>query len=190
VKDYSRTVLWSISGKLPFDKLKRELTVLRRNAESTLREEGWKGVIRYQSSVDIRYRGQGHELNVPYSDGLVDDFRREHQRRYGYSYPERGVELVTLRLRAKVKSESDLSPSRSWIHPPPVRSTRNIRAETASVYFDGAKLKTALHAREELQPGKKYYGPAVITEYSATTVVPPDLPFSLDKTGTLTIQIK
>jgi len=41
-----------------------------------------------------------------------------------------------------------------------------------------------------LQPGKNYYGPAVITEYSATTVVPPGLPFSLDKAGSLVIQIK
>ncbi len=187
VNDYSRTVLWSISGKLPFDKLKREFIVLHRNAETTLREEGWKGAIRYQPSVDMRYRGQGHELNIPYSRGLVDDFRREHQRRYGYSYPDRGVELVTLRLRAKVKSESS---SRVRIEQSPFRSAKSRRIETASVYFHSARLKTAVHAREELQSGKKYYGPAVITEYSATTVVPPGLPFFLDKAGSLVIQIK
>src|SRR5207237_8061029 len=95
----------SISEKLPLQELKREFIVLHRNAETTLREEGWKGAIRYQPSVDMRYRGQGHELNIPYSRGLVDDFRREHQRRYGYSYPDRGVELVTLGVRVKVKSE-------------------------------------------------------------------------------------
>jgi N-methylhydantoinase A len=190
VKDYSRTVLWSISGKLPLDKLKREFTVLHRNAETTLRQEGWKGAIRYQLSADIRYRGQGHELNIPYSRRLVDDFRREHQRRYGYSYPDRGVELVTLRLRAKVKSESDLSASRLRIDPSLIRSTKGRWIETASVYFLGVKLKTAVHARQELQPGKKYYGPAVITEYSATTVVPPGLRFSLDKAGSLLIHIK
>jgi len=76
----------SVENK-PFDKLKSEFTFLNRNAETTLREEGWKGAIRYQPSVDIRYRGQGHELNIPYSRRMVDDFRREHQRRYGYSYP-------------------------------------------------------------------------------------------------------
>jgi len=187
VKDYSRTVLWLISGKLPFDKLKSEFTFLNRNAETTLREEGWKGAIRYQHSVDIRYRGQGHELNIPYSRRMVDDFRREHQRRYGYSYPDRGVELVTLRLRARLKSESS---RRVRFEQPPFRTERSRRIETASVYFHGVKLKTAVHAREELQPGKKYYGPAVITEYSATTVVPPGLPFFLDKAGSLVIQIK
>jgi N-methylhydantoinase A len=189
VKDYSRTVLWSISGKLPIDKLEREFTVLRRNAETTLHDEGWKGAIRYQTSVDIRYRGQGHELNIPYSGRMVDDFRREHQRRYGYSYPDRGVELVTLRLRAKVKSQSDLSARRLRISPSLNRSTKRPRVETASVSFHGVRLRTAIHAREELQPGKKYHGPAIITEYSATTVVPPSLPFSLDRAGNLVIQI-
>jgi len=191
VRDYSRTVLWSVSGKLPIGKLEREFTLLRRSADTVLRKEGWKGAIRYQTSVDIRYRGQGHELNIPYSRRVVDDFRREHQRRYGYNYPDRTVELVTLRLRGKVKSsQSQLSSSRLRIDPSPIRSTKRLRAETASVAFHGAKLKTAVHAREVLQPGKKYYGPAVITEYSATTVVPPGLHFSLDKAGSLVIQIK
>ena len=35
---------------------------------------------------------------------LIRDFRSEHQRRYGYNYPARDVELVTLRLRATIKS--------------------------------------------------------------------------------------
>jgi N-methylhydantoinase A len=140
--------------------------------------------------VDIRYRGQGHELNIPYSDGLVDDFRREHQRRYGYNYPERGVELVTLRLRAKVKSKSELSSNRLRIGASPVQPTKRLRVEAASVSFDGVKLKAVIHAREQLQPGKKYYGPAVITEYSATTIVPPGLRFTADRGGNLVIHIK
>jgi N-methylhydantoinase A/oxoprolinase/acetone carboxylase beta subunit len=41
-----------------------------------------------------------------------------------------------------------------------------------------------------LQLGKKYHGPAIITEYSATTVVPPGVPFSLDRAGSLVIQTK
>ena len=50
--------------------------------------------------MEVRYRGQGYELNVPYSRDLIHAFRREHQRRYGYSYADREVELVTLRLRS------------------------------------------------------------------------------------------
>jgi len=66
-------VLWSISGKLPFDNAQtRELHRLGRAMQRRLcREEGWKGAIRYQSSVDVRYRGQGHELNIRYSRRMV-----------------------------------------------------------------------------------------------------------------------
>src|SRR5437588_3853369 len=133
VKDYSRTVLWSISGKLPIDKLDREFNLLRRTAETAFHEEGWKGAIRYHPSVDIRYRGQGHELNITCSSRMVEDFRRQHQRRYGYSYPGRSVELATLRLRAKVKSESDVSASGLRSDPSLIRSPKGRRIETASV---------------------------------------------------------
>src|SRR5204863_3372042 len=97
VKDYSRTVLWRIAGKLPAELFEREFAILRRNAEKSFREEGWRGAINFRRSVDVRYRGQGYELNVPYSNTLAEDFRREHQRRYGYSYDNRESELVTLR---------------------------------------------------------------------------------------------
>jgi N-methylhydantoinase A/oxoprolinase/acetone carboxylase beta subunit len=46
-----------------------------------------------------------------------------------------------------------------------------------------------IHARESLQIGKNYSGPAVVTEYSATTVVPPGMRFWLDRTGNLLIRI-
>ena len=104
VKDYSRTVLWRVSDKLPIEPLKREFATLRRRAKKDFREEGWKGTIKHQRSVDMRYQGQGYELNVPFTSSLIRDFRSEHQRRYGYNYPAREVELVTLRLRATIKS--------------------------------------------------------------------------------------
>jgi N-methylhydantoinase A/oxoprolinase/acetone carboxylase beta subunit len=57
----------------------------------------------------------------------------------------------------------------------------------APVQFDGKKLSTAIYSREELQPGKKYSGPAIITEYSATTVIPFRKRFHLDSASNLII---
>jgi N-methylhydantoinase A/oxoprolinase/acetone carboxylase beta subunit len=39
-----------------------------------------------------------------------------------------------------------------------------------------------------MKVGRKYSGPAIVTEYSATTVVPPGRSFWLDKTGNLMIE--
>jgi N-methylhydantoinase A len=41
-----------------------------------------------------------------------------------------------------------------------------------------------------LEPGKQYRGPAIITEYSATTVIPPDAKFHLDRAANLLISLR
>jgi N-methylhydantoinase A len=185
VKDYSRTVLWRMLNDLPVKGLKEEFETLFRRADKDFRAEGWPGAIQGKFSVDVRYRGQGYELNIPYTGGLLAAFRREHERRYGYSYPAREIELVTVRLRARIRS--------------PHSSADNTRADCpksgssdpkrTSIFFEGKKISAASYDREALQPGRKYSGAAVVTEYSATTVVPPGTQFWLDRTGNLLIQI-
>jgi N-methylhydantoinase A len=195
VKDYSRTVLWRVTEKLPTQQLESEFAALRRRAQADLRQEDWPGAIRHQGSVDVRYHGQGYELSVPYSQNLVRDFRHQHQRRYGYSYPERDVELVTLRLRSIIKSQqagiaAGSAPSRAGAAASglPGRARReSTQLDPARVFFAGQGLATRIHARDSLQIGKSYSGPAVVTEYSATTVVPPGMRFCLDEWGNLMI---
>jgi len=186
VKDYSRTVLWRTSDDLPLKRLKEEFRVLRRKAGEDFRTEGWRGAVRRQLSVDVRYRGQGYELNLPYTGGLIAAFRREHERRYGYSYPAREIELVTLRLRMIMKPpESILCDARAG------RTERNrVDPELAAVFFGGKRIIATTYDRDSLQSRKKYSGAAVATEYSATTVVPPGKRFWLDRTGNLLIQIR
>src|ERR1700686_5141209 len=104
VKDYSRTVLWRVRGEVPTGKLNREFAALEQTAVKDLHAEAWQGTPHHNRSVDIRYRGQGYELNIPLTKNLLADFEQEHKRRYGYTHPTREVELVTLRLRAILKS--------------------------------------------------------------------------------------
>lgn len=185
VKDYSRTVLWRALDMLPTQRLEREFAELRGAADKDFRNEDWRGVIRYQRSVDVRYRGQGYELNIPHSRRLIEDFRREHQRRYGYSYPQRELELVTVRLRAVIPS-----PTHAGTRMPRPASREQLRGvpERAPVFFGNKRLPTVIYARDRLAIGKKYSGPAVVTEYSATTVVPPGRRFGLDRARNLLIE--
>ena len=60
-------------------------------------------------------------------------------------------------------------------------------APEASVIFDGHRIKTKLYPREGLRKGKSYRGPAIVTEYSATTAVPPGTSFRIDAAGNLII---
>jgi len=184
VKDYSRTVLWRTLHELPVKRLNEEFENLCCQADKDFQAEGWRGSIRRQLSVDVRYRGQGYELNVPFSRGLMAAFRREHRRRYGYGYADREMELVTLRLRAIVKSpQSSLGKGGG-------AKRGSLDPERTSVFFEGKKITATTYDRDSLQPGRKHSGPAVVTEYSATTVVPPATHFWLDRTGNLFIQIR
>jgi N-methylhydantoinase A len=183
VKDYSRTVLWRTLHELPVKRLNEEFGNLRRKADKDFQTEGWQGAIRRQASLDVRYRGQGYELNIPYTGGLITAFRREHERRYGYSYPAREIELVTLRLRAIMKSpQSSLGAGQD--------ERGSLGLERTSVFFEGKRITAATYDRDSLRPGKKHLGPAVVTEYSATAVVPPGKRFWLDRTGNLFVQIR
>src|SRR5579862_9603877 len=211
VKDYSRTIVWRAATKLPLSQLESEFRKLSQSAKRDFTSEQWTGAIHEQRAIDVRYRGQGYELNIPFSRRLLADFHETHAQRYGYSHPDREVELVTLRLRAIVKSpqaklgmqpsiprtdaaESNASVNKSLTNSQPPHSNFAKSARIAqplpefqSVGFDGKRLKTAILDRNSLTVRKKYSGPAVITEYSATTVVPPRMRFVLDRAGNVVI---
>jgi N-methylhydantoinase A len=196
VKDYSRTVLWRAGAKHPAERLEQEFAILHKRAEADFRGEAWSGSITHRRSIDIRYRGQGYELNIPYTRNLIRDFRREHERRYGYSYADREVELVTLRLRSTIKSrQARLAPGSTKNQVGTAAPSRPGRAKLGSVlqnrapvYFAGKRLAAAIYARDMMKIGKKSSGPAIVTEYSATTVVPPGRNFWLDTQGNLLIE--
>jgi len=203
VKDYSRTVLWRcgpdaltrfrrLQTNLPFTKLTGEFSALEKTAARDFRAEHWEGKPHCLRSIDLRYRGQGYELNIPFTKTFLRDFEQEHQRRYGYIHPHRDAEIVTLRLRAVLESSTPHVGNMDHVETP--AAGRPGRAQSASLappqtssLFDGKKLPTKLYSREELRPGKKYSGPAIITEYSATTVIPPGKHFYLDKALNLVV---
>ncbi len=202
VKDYSRTVLWRVADKIPRTRLVQEFAALQKQAAKDFKKEAWTGKVHYQRSVDIRYHGQGYELNLPFTANLLKHFQREHQRRYGYAHATREIELVTLRLRAILKSPKleakmddvgTVAPSASSGEAPGRRGRAELDSPATleePVLFNGKKLKTAIYSRDALKPGKKYSGPAIIAEYSATTVIPPKSGFHLDPAANLIVTIR
>ncbi|HET9405601.1 MAG TPA: hydantoinase/oxoprolinase family protein [Candidatus Sulfotelmatobacter sp.] len=201
VKDYSRTVLRRITDKVETDKLNSEFSQLQTQAEQNFRSEGWHGKLQYARSIDMRYRGQGYELNIPLTRTLLSNFHQEHRRRYGYSHPDREIELVTIRLRATMKSQSPkIAPARAGIATLSRAHARNskgsaqktVRTSTIErpVHFNSKEIPTKIYSRDDLQPGHRYVGPAIVTEYSATTVIPPHKQFHIDHAANLIVKIR
>jgi N-methylhydantoinase A len=190
VKDHSRTVLLRVPGSVREKKkpsfsahLDPVFAELKRNIAAELKKEDWQGRAVFEPSCDIRYRGQGYELNLPYSANILQRFHAEHKRRYGYSSPDRDVEIVTVRMRGRVASPEKLS--RLKIQ----EEQGRLKPSALMVHFAGRRYKTQLVPRSSIQQAKRYRGPAIITEYSATTVVPPGLAYQKDRAGNLLIEI-
>ncbi len=55
------------------------------------------------------------------------------------------------------------------------------KMKSKPIWFDGRFRATPVYDRERLAAGARLQGPAVIVEYSSTTVVPPDFRCEVDK---------
>jgi N-methylhydantoinase A len=170
IKDLSRTVLMRAGTRetAAAERIYRELeaTVLRQ-----LKGEAWQGKPRLERSVDMRYAGQGFELNVAWSQRAVADFHAAHLRKYGYAHMEKTVELVNLRLRA--------------VLPQPREATQPEQQSASPM----GKSKSTVLPRTTLT-GARRSGPAVITEYSATTWIPRSVEFQIDRAGNLVVNTR
>lgn len=184
VKDYSHTLLWRVQERAPMAKLRARFGAAEGEARDAFRREGWGGKLRFLRSADLRYRGQGFELNVPFGPALLGDFHREHRRRYGYAHPGREVEIVTTRLRAILPSP----PIRMEQAGKVVQKRRAAARQDGEAWFDGRARRAGIYDRDALPIGRTFSGPAVVTEYSATTAVPPGMNFHLDRASNLTIE--
>ncbi len=192
VRDVSQSVLLpapsaGISNeRILLKDLVRRFERLHHLALSELRREGFDAArARASHRLDVRYQGQSYELSVPFSSGFRQSFHREHAKAYGYSYPERCLEIVNLRLRLVIPTpKSRWRPRKSG----PGHQSRQAFLKSKPVWFGGKLLPTGIYDRERLAPGAELPGPAVIMEYSATTVVPPDFACRVDEHLNLILQ--
>ncbi len=182
VREFSRTVMlvWD-GGNVP------ELEPIFRELESRgeTEFEGERVASVAMRSVDLRYRGQGYELNVSFGPDTVAMFHELHLRRYGFSNPGATLEVVNVRVRVVAAAE------------PFVPRRETLRAGDGSqaaiglrdVFFGGDVRKTQIYERERLVAGDVFFGPAIVSEYSSATVVPPGDRLHVDGLGNLVIEI-
>jgi len=187
VKDWSRTVMLEASGE-NYAKIERAFREMERDARAALKREGFKlSRQKHERSLAVRYLGQSFELEIKWR-GCFDiskAFHDAHRARYGYAQEANKVEVVSLRLRSSGMIEK-LRAERM------IRSSRQSRAAKprrfAEVYFADGFSRAAVYSRDELERGARLQSPCVVTEYSATTLVPPNARASVDEQGNLIIE--
>jgi len=170
VRDFSRTVL--LRGLRPVEALGQARAVLHRlerEARDFLRKEGFeKARQRFEHQLNVRYIGQAYELSVAAGARFVAAFHRAHEQAYGHADARRPVEIVNVRCRAVGVSPRIELPRigkvRAGSSPP--------AAAIAKCFLSGASREMPFYERAQLRHGHEFSGPAIITEYSATSIVP------------------
>lgn len=181
-KDYSQTVM------LPGEQaqsggLKKVFQQLESLGRKELAAEGFSGKkLRMERWCAVRYRGQSFELDVPWGRRWLHDFHHAHQLRYGYADPTRPTEIVSVRVRCigrVAKPRLKAHPASAGVKPAP-RYERVVLKHSAR--------RVPVYARAELPVGFQLPGPAIISEYSSTTFIPPGFGLEVDAWKNMIIQ--
>lgn len=172
--------------------LARELATLATQARDLMLVEGHRQQLMATSAVDARYAGQSFELTVPVPDldapglaaAIAENFGCEHERTYGHRASGDPIQIVNLRVVARVPQAVERRPIRP--------ATDRIPDQTRRLAYFGPKLgqlPTPVIDRFELAK-KPLSGPLLIDEYDATTLVPPGCAARLDALGNIIIQVE
>jgi len=177
VKDQSRTVM--LEALPGFEKkLNSIFSEMEKQACAVLRGEGFpESKQRHERSLAARYKGQSFELEIKQtSRAFAAAFHRAHRARYGHAQENNIVEIVSARLRSigvveKFRSERrKVSQAKAFAKP----------HDFTDSYFERKKMRTVVYRREELDTGDRLRVPCIVTEYSATTIVPDGAKAGLD----------
>ena len=215
VKDYSRTVLWRFADQLiaaTRNWIKNFASWKRRRRKNFARNGG-AARFSYERSLrpalsrpGLRTQRAGQTGNAKRSN---KDRRRMATRKASSPASMTNISAVTAittrdgrlnwsrcvcarvcarRIPSRTQSQCPIQSRK--IHRRGKPAARVIPIERAPVFFQNKKLTTPVFERGDLIFGRSMSGPAVITEYSATTVIPPGKKFWVDESGNLMIKIR
>ncbi|MEM7188258.1 MAG: hydantoinase/oxoprolinase family protein [Pseudomonadota bacterium] len=122
----------------------------------------------------LRYRGQGHEIDVRVPEGEVAErklaaieeaFATEYTDQFSRIVPGMIIEALNWSVVAEVPALAPVETSAV------ANVSKAIPAEYRSVRMAGADVEVAVHRRDALSAGTTIVGPALITEQQTTTHV-------------------
>ncbi len=138
-------------------------------------------------SIDMRYGGQGYELNIPCPAARIDAaaladlraaFERAHQQAYGYVAEGEPIQATTLRVDAVgLVPKAEFQPQ-----PPTTTPVADAIAGSRKVWLPecGGFTDCPIYDRARLGNGHVLTGPAIVDQMDSTTLVLPDQIASID----------
>ena len=161
----------------------KALDALTQQAEGELRQQQVnQGSIRTRQRVHVRYEGSDAALVVPYPSGTVDEtsamtliveaFERSYKQRFAFLMKGKGLVVEAVSVEVAIAGDAPEEPRHHLSEARDLKACGLVR-ESVKMYSEGQWVDASLVVREDLRPGDRIAGPAIIAEKNATTVVEP-----------------
>ena len=177
--DFVRSA-YGFLDELPWDRINTVLDDMRSEGHALLRHAGVPAAdVAMRRSADMRYTGQGHEINVPVPTGrlgpesrdtIMRSFEAAYQQLYHRLGPAVAVEVLNWRVV--------VSGPRPTLTFPEASGSGDARAAIKGerqAYFpeSGGFRPTRVYDRYGLGPGAEFAGPAIVEEHESTVIIGP-----------------
>lgn len=163
-------------------------SLLQKELEEILRKEKIEEEEKeYRYVLDMRYLGQEYTISVQvdgkkYSKEEIEaSFNTIYKRLYGHHSPDDVIEIVNYRMTVLVPVSRMPSGRRESKEPVEIM-------EKLPGYFDGQKYEMNVYDRRCLVTGTRICGPAIVTELTSTTVVPPGWTLHVDEADNMVME--
>jgi N-methylhydantoinase A len=184
--DLMKSILANVDDSR-LDEIFTVLDSLSSHAKTHLEQQGApRDEINVEWLVDMRYKGQSHELLIPvqkdksnFVSTSREAFEEKHEQSYGYRMNDRAIEWVTARVIARAKQFE----IKGFKHKN--EGNKKPYGIREVVLHDGCISPADIYRRTQLRVGDIITGPAIIEQMDTTTYIAPDWKCKQNKNGTL-----
>ncbi|MBI4967796.1 MAG: hydantoinase/oxoprolinase family protein [Rhodospirillales bacterium] len=185
-QDYARSFVGR-AGSIDLKAINRVFADMEAEALKSFATHGISAKkVTLKRTLDMRYLGQFHEVEVDMASGKLGDkqiqgaveaFGRKHKELFTFMMPGRSVEILTLRLKAT-------TPKTPFVLPAAKKGGADARKalkRRRPCRFNGKTVDTPIYDGEKILAGNRIAGPAIIEETTTTVVIPPSYVCAVDK---------
>ncbi len=205
-RQFSRTV-GLLFEDIDEAELVEDFAALQLHSSTQLQDEGIHAdQLETSWSADVRYCGQSYSLNLPWlsREETAQAFQQLHRKRYGFEHSVE-IELLNIRVKVEARPRKFSLPRKSDVEPcnkPEIcevfcsvgesvgqsRGSESGQESPSGDHASGQMEKAFVYVRDQLPAGHTINGPAIITEYSATSFIEKDWSVRVDDLGNLILQ--
>ncbi|HSN21821.1 MAG TPA: hydantoinase/oxoprolinase family protein, partial [Usitatibacter sp.] len=160
-----------------------------RLGEQAVDELKWQGAAlsRLEKRAHLKYEGTDTSLVVALGaiEAMRAEFERLYARRFSFLMPGRALVVEAVSVEAVGGGASTSAGERARTAP---AASEPKPVDHADMHSGGRAHRAAVFVREELAPGARIAGPAIIAERNATTVVEPGWEARIGAAGDLVLE--